>query len=75
MMSSKRVDPELHAEGLRLFDAALTNGLHTGRYAMDDTGTDIVRGPNFERLPPWPFDHPGDRMGWMQRQIDQMLER
>jgi hypothetical protein len=24
MMSSKRVDPELHAEGLRLFDAALT---------------------------------------------------
>lgn len=39
------------------------------------TGTDIVRGPNFDQLPPWPFDCPDDRMGWAQRQIDQVLER
>jgi hypothetical protein len=30
-------------------DAALTNGLHTGRCAM--RGDRIVRGPNFDRLP------------------------
>jgi hypothetical protein len=31
-------------------DAALTNGLHTGRYAV--RGDRIVRGPNFDRLLP-----------------------
>lgn len=59
------------ADGDELFDTALAIGIDTGRYAMN--GERIVRGPNFDTVPPWPFDYPGDRMGWAHRAIDDML--
>jgi hypothetical protein len=69
-------DPEY---GRRLFDLALADGLDTGRYGLvadpEGENTLVIRGPNFESVPPRPYAGPADELGWAQREIDDMLLR